>query len=124
MSMNRLIVAGLLALTASAASAERVAYTCNFDTRCDGAGCTSNAVSYDFIVDTAAGSGEMRAEGQSYPGGAFASEGMTHFVMVNDFGAELTTITDTGGAFYTGHMAFDGVPSFYRLEGQCTQRSK
>jgi hypothetical protein len=114
----------VLTLAAPAAQAERLAFQCTFDGRCDDLGCEPSAASYQYRLDTDAGTGEMIAEGYTYPGAHLASGDTHHFVFVNSAGVEVTSITAGGRVLYSGHMTIEGQPTWYRLEGQCTERTK
>jgi hypothetical protein len=120
----RVLLAMALAAAASAAQAERLAYDCSFDTRCDDSGCGALTANYQFRFDTEAGTGDMISDGTAFPGWYLASSGMHHFLFVNDAGSELTSITLNGEATYSGHMTIEGASSWYRLEGQCSARTK
>jgi hypothetical protein len=120
----RVLLPLAFALVATAAQAERLAFDCNFATRCDAAGCEALGANYQFRLDTEAGTGDMIADGLTFPGWYLSSTGLHHFVFVNDAGSEMTSIAENGQATYSGHMAIDGQSTWYRLEGQCTARTK
>jgi hypothetical protein len=109
---------------ATAAQAEQLGFDCDFTNRCDESGCTPDGANYQFRFDTIAGTGEMLAGGQSFPGIYFTSDEMHHFVFVNAAGSELTSITLEGQVYYTGQMSIGGISSWYHREGQCTGRTK
>jgi hypothetical protein len=123
-AMRRLVLTVTLMLGGQTALAQDVTWRCSFDSRCSGTQCDSYSATYDFRLNLTSGLGAMIADGSRYDGTAWAGSLTQTFLMVNDAGAEMTSINPaTGRVVYSGHLDYEGDFSTYELRGRCIRLS-
>lgn len=111
-----------LALAALAGTAEAAVFECTYTQTCDDAGCGPYDATYRFELNPKNGMGQLVDVAGTFPGTYSLRGGLHHFLIVNDAGSELVTITPTGESSYAGHLGSDGGLITYRLAGQCVER--